>query len=441
ALVSTADGTVLRTGTFGQKLFAVRPAIGAGDRFQAGLTFMQVRDDVGSIPDIRVPSSATNPERSANSPPKDNLVAGFDLTFRFVGGRIMAQYANGVSLLANDISTGPLTEAGLDSIADAAGIGRIGIDPSKYRDYFILNSSVIPLDPRALTNVAHQARTSLRVGTHTLGAEWYSIGGSYYSLGYTALQRDRRGIRVYDSFTLINNSLVAAAGYDRDRDNLDESKLATTTSSGMFANLSWQQSRDAVLLSVSARVGSRLNNLPSTQAEAIDETNQAFSAAVGLPLGRFAGLRTRLNLNAAFIDRSDPANADADTRDTYYLGGIQAETAERTSDFSVAYGINRTEFGGTSGTDFGRLLVSGRRQLATGIAALIDVSRVAASSDATSTFPIDYNRLELIGGGEFEVIRSTLLTVNAGVISYSDGRDSSLDTKETIARVSLRRAF
>ncbi|MGQ0815665.1 MAG: hypothetical protein ACT4O1_14615, partial [Gemmatimonadota bacterium] len=42
ALVSTADGTVLRTGTFGQKLFAVRPAIGAGDRFQAGLTFMQV---------------------------------------------------------------------------------------------------------------------------------------------------------------------------------------------------------------------------------------------------------------------------------------------------------------------------------------------------------------------------------------------------------------
>lgn len=438
ALVNTADGTVLRTGTFGQNLFAVRPALGSGDRFQAGVTFLHVRDDVGSIPDLRVNNGA-QADRSANAPPKDNLVAGFDLTWRMFGGHLMLQYENGISLLANDISNGPLTQTGLDSIMDAAGIGRLDFDPSDYKDWFILNASLIPLDPRGLTNVAQQVRTSARIGRHMLAFEWHSIGGSYHTLGYPALQRDRRGMRISDSFTMLNDALVVSAGYERDNDNLDDVKPATTTSAGGFANLSWQRSRDALMLTASARVGSRTNDLATGSGGAVDETYRALSGGVGIPLTTIAGFRTRLLVNTSLIEREDPKNVEADTRDLYYLGGIEAETPERTSDFSVMYGLNKSEFGSSNTTDYKRLLVSGRHQLSERIAALLDVNHTSATGDANAG--VQYGRSELLGGGEFEVLRTTLLTFSAGVISYSDDVDAERNSKETVVRLNLRRAF
>lgn len=439
ALVNTADGAVLRTGTFGQNLFALRPAIGRGGRFQAGLTFLHVRDDVGSIPDLRVSGLNATAERSANAPPKDNLVAGIDLTWRMFNGRVLVQYENGMSLLANDISGGPLTQTGLDSIMDAAGIERINFDPSNYSDWFILNASVIPLDPRGLTNVAQQARTSFRVGNHMVGFEWHSIGGSYHTLGYPALQRDRRGIRVSDSFTMLNNALVVSAGYERDEDNLDDVKRATTQTSGGFANLSWQRSRDALTLNASARLGSRTNDLAPGQDGAVEETYRALSAGLGIPLTTVAGLRTRLLINTSFIERADPENTAGDTRDLYYLGGIQAETAERTSDISVMYGMNNSEIGASGTTDFKRLLVSGRHQLSERLAALLDINHTnATSNDAAG---VRYGRSELLGGGEFEIMSATLLTFTAGVISYDDDNDNDMNSKETVVRVNLRRAF
>jgi len=326
---------------------------------------------------------------------------------------------------------------------DASGNDRLNLDPAQYKDWFILNASVIPLDPRGFTNVAHQARASMRAGTHILGVEWHSVGGSYYTLGYPALQRDRRGVRVDDSFTMVNDALVASAGFEQDRDNLDDAKSATTTSSAGFAMLSWQRAPDALLLTGSVRLGARSNDLGTGQEGAADETNRALSGGVGIPLRLLSGLRTRLNLNTSYIERSDPTSSATDTRDIYYLAGIEAETPERSSDLSLVYGINRSELGSTSKsiTNYQRLMVSGRHQLSPRIAALLDGSYTAARADEGSAFPLDYNRTELLGGGEFQVLVATVLTFNAGVISYGDKSDASFDTRETVVRLSLRRAF
>lgn len=445
-LLDPTDPTeIARSGTFGQDLFAVRPTFGSGRTFQLGLTLLRVRDDTASIPELRtqhdLPGGST---RSVNPLPKDNLVVGADLTLRLLSGRVLLQYENGFSLLANDISAGALTEASLDSIMEAAGYDPLGIDPSRYEKYFILNASMIPLDPRGLTNIAQQVRTSLRTGSNILSVEWRSIGGSYYTLGYPALQRDRRGIRIRDSFTLLDNALALSAGFERDEDNLDDVKPATTTNTGVFATLSWQRSAQSPAVVASVRQGTRKNDLAVAQDGALDETNQAFSVGASYPVGSLRGLRTKLNLNLSFIDRDDPANPTAGSQDRYYLGGFQGETPDRSTELTLMYGLNQSTLTGFANaqTDFHRLVLNGRQLVAPRWTATLDGTYTAATSpQAAADLGLKYNRLELLAGAEFEWSAASFITFSAGVISYKDQRFPSRDTREVVTRLRVTRAF
>jgi hypothetical protein len=436
---------VLRSGTFGQDLLAVRPSIGRGDRFQLGLTMLRVRDDTTSIPMLRTtPGAIDAPSFRASPAPQDNVAAGLDLTLRFAGGRVLMQYENGVSLLANDVSGGPLTQAGLDSLLVQSGNEPWGVDPSRYQRFITLNESLVPLDPRELSNVAHQVRTTVRAGTHQLSFEWRSIGGAYHTLGYPALQRDRRGFRVRDAFTLLNDALVVSAGFEQDRDNLDEVKHATTTSNGGFGTVSWQPGMNSVALIGSFRIGARGNDLGAAEPGAVDETSRIVSAGASIPVPLLAWARTRLSLNGSFTDREDKANTFAGSRDVYLLGGVQGETLTRGTELALMLGMNRTELTGFDGasTDFQRVIATGRHRVLPQLAVLFDAGYTAVRSpDETSDFALAYDRLDVLGGAEFDWATAGLVTVTGGVASYSDRINAGLDTRELIVRVRLSRAF
>ena len=145
-------------GTYGRDLFAVRPAFG-GETFQVGITAMRVKDDVGSIENLRV-DAVDGTTRRVNPAPKDNVVAGADASLRLLGGRVLLRYDGAISLLANDISRGPFTKEQLDSILADAGAKSLDIDPADFEDIFTLNASLIPLDPRGFTSLAQQASAS-----------------------------------------------------------------------------------------------------------------------------------------------------------------------------------------------------------------------------------------------------------------------------------------
>ncbi|MBI4521540.1 MAG: hypothetical protein HY701_11940 [Gemmatimonadetes bacterium] len=438
-LLDPTDPTqILRQGTYGQDLLAVRPALG-GQTFQVGLTALRVRDEISSIGDLR-----TSAERRANPLPKDNVVAGADATLRLAGGRFLMQYENAISLLANDISAGPLTEPQLDSILDAAGYDPLNIDPSQYEKYFIMNASMIPLDPRGLTSLAQQARTSIRIGTNFLSVEWRSIGGSYYTLGYGALQRDRQGFRIRDSFTILNDAVALSGGYEQDEDNLDDVKPATTTNTGVFATASWQASPQAPAIVASVRQGTRQNDLRAGEDGALDERSLALSFGISYPIQVIAGFRTRLNLNVSAINRDDPANPLVESRDRYYLGGIQGETSDRTSELNLLYGLNQSELLGyeNAKTDFHRLVANGRQLIRPRLTALLDLSRTSAKSpEAAEEFGLDYNRTEFLVGGEFEWTPASFITLTGGIVDYSDSRFPTLDTKEVVTRLRVNRSF
>jgi hypothetical protein len=443
ALDPLAPANILRTGTYGQELLAVRPSLGAGG-FRLGLTVMRVRDDVGSIPTLRTdPSPADSGSFSANPAPRDNLVAGLDASLRLARGRIVLQYENAASLLARDISTRPRTQRELDSIFVAAGADPPGIDPGRFDDFFILNTSLLPLDPRELTSTAHQARASVRAGGHHLSAEWRQVGMDYYTLGHPGLQRDWRGLRVRDSFSLLDDALFVTAGYEQDRDNLDGSGPATTEGRGGFATVTWQAPRD-VLLTGSLRLHTRANGLAEGTPGALDQSTVSASGGVTVPVGVLAAFHTRVSLNGSWIDRSDPSNPFAETRDLYFLAGVQGETESRETFVSLMAGQNRAEFPGLpeGSTTFDRVTAAGRHQLTERWAVRFDGGLTAARSPDSGTAPGPrYTRAEALGGGEFAWRPDALISLTAGVVNYSDERVPGLDTRELVLRLRLSRAF
>jgi hypothetical protein len=443
-LVNPLDPAAIgRLGTFGQSLFAVRPAIGSGQYFQIGLTAMRVKDDVQSIPLLRTAPSASGSTQSVNPAPKDNLVAGLDMLVRLGGGRVLLTYENAASLLANDITDGPLTEAGLDSIMDAMGEERLGIDPSRFESFFTLNASLIPLDPRGLTNVAHQARGSVRVSSHLFSAEWRSIGGAYYTLGFPSLQRDLTGFRISDSFTAVDDALAMSIGYEQDQDNLDDDKPATTTNTAGFVTASWQATPTSALLTGSARIGTRSNNLPRGQDGAMDEHTKSISAGVAVPVALLTGFATRVVLNASMVDRDDPLNPLRGSKDMYYLAGLNGETDTRESTAALLFGLNQSKLTGFAAetTDLIRIVGAARHRLTTEWSVLADGNYTKATSDEASQNGPRYTRLEALGGAELEWRATTIVTLTAGTINYADVRFPNRDTRELVARLRVSRTF
>lgn len=435
---------VLRGGTYGQDLVAVRPSVGIGDRFRVGLTVMNVRDAMGSIPILRTsPDPLDSATLAVNPSARDNLVAGLDVNLQLLGGRLTARYENAASLLNRDISDRPQTRAALDSAIVAAGGRAIGVDPKSWDWLFILNSSIVPLDPRNLTNTAHQLRATLRQGAHTITGEWRSVGVDYNTLGSPGLQRDFRGWRIRDSFSLPGDALFVTAGYEQDRDNLDGSGFATTTGRDAFATLTWQAPREMVFTG-SFRIGSRGNGLDSTQPGALDQATRSLSAGALVPVSIVSTLRTKVSLNASWVSRRDPTNPAGDTRDLYYLAGLQGETEDRVTSFSLLAGQDRADFPGLADgrTTFDRLLASGRRQIDPRWAARFDGSLLAARSPASASAPGPrYTRAEALGGGEWQWRRDTALDLTAGVVSYADKRTPGLNTTQLVARLRVSQAF
>jgi hypothetical protein len=411
-----------------------------------GLTAVRVTDDTTSILDLRVRNrnvANDTTTRRVNPTPKDNLVLGSDATVRLLGSRVLLQYQGAFSLLANDISGGPITESQLDSLMDAAGYDRLGVDPASFSQYFIINQSLIPLDPRGLNSLAHLASASVREGTNILTAEWRSIGGSYYSLAYPALIRDRRGIRLRDSFSGLQGALALSGGFSTDEDNLDKVKPTTTTNTSLFANASWQKTPTAVSLVGSVQKGSRSNTLAKGKDGALDESTDAVSLGAGIPLGALRGYDHRLNLNVTAINRDDPSNPIVDSKDRYFIFGFEGETPSRQNRYNLMYGINTTELTtvASSKTTFGRLVGNVQALVAPRWTATLDGTYTTASSADQTAQGLDYARRELLGGAQFEWTEASFVTLTAGVVSYADQLVPTRNTRELVTRLTVHRSF
>ncbi len=445
---------VYRRGAFAQDLLAVRPYFGNGDPWTFGITMLKVRDAVDSLDPLRTyrlldssdPLSEDNTYASvsANSQPKDNLVLGLDMTWTTLGRKLTLSYENAFSLMANDITGGPLSKAELDSVMEANGSSPINFDPAAYENIFILNSSLIPLNLTGLTNVAQQARASLVLGGHTLGVRWRSVGGSYYTLGQPSLQRDRTGLRIQDNFRLFKSALGVTVGWEKYGDNLDDTKPATTGTSALTLDVFWQPNPASPGFTVGYRTFGRQNDLATLAGGGMDENTATYSGGISVPVTVISGLRSRINLNYMNIGREDALNPLTGTNNIYYLVSLQSRFEDRPTEFSIQYGLNTTELTGFTDarTTFNRLVFKGRHGLTSRLFGIGDLAYTGASSPAAAgAFGFEYTRLSLLAGAEYRWTQTWWASLQAGFGSYSDKRRSGLDTTQMQLRLQLNRAF
>ncbi len=441
---------VFRRGTFAQDLFAVRPYFGSGRGVQFGITFMKVRDDMGSITDLRTTAAAgdTSGTVSANPKPRDNLVAGLDFSLRAFTGKLSLSYSNAISFLTNDISGGPITESDLDSLAEEWGFEVGGMpsflkDPEKIENIFILNESSIPLDLPGRRNLAHQARGTLQLGGHTLGVRWRSVGGSYNTLGYSSLQKDRSGFRIQDTFRLLENRLGVTVGWEKYNDNLGDTKPATTGTSALTVDMSWQGDVNAPGFTMGLRSYGRRNGLTDASQGGIDENTNTYSAGAFLPVSLVGGLRSRLSINYVSVGREDRYNDLTGTNNTYYLIGFNGRFEDRPTEFSVTYGLNTSELTGWDAqTTFHRILLRGRHAFTAQLAGTADMTMTRATSPvSTGALGLDYNKWDLTGGAEYYWSPTSFASLRAGFVSYTDNRRTDVDTTQLVLRLRLTQAF
>jgi hypothetical protein len=199
--------SLVRFGTFRQRILGLRPSFGSGKHFQLGFTLLKVRDDLSSL-------AAGESIQS----PRDNLAVGSDLLIAIDNRRIELRASAAVSLITNDITNGPLSKQEVEDQFDV----KLPFDPADFKDYLIINSSTTPLDPRELTSLAWNVNFRLNYFNNRFQFGYKSIGSEYFSLGNTFLRNDIRGFYIRDRFRLYQNRIFLNLGYELYDDNFSQ---------------------------------------------------------------------------------------------------------------------------------------------------------------------------------------------------------------------------
>lgn len=216
-------------GTFKRKILAVRPSFGSGENFQLGFSYLHSKDDIGSI--------------EFGARPEENLVLGTDLIVAFDSQNFMFTTQAAVSLNNKDISSGTLTDKQIDEIFGSNSNFSVDLnDVKKVRDlignFITVNQYLGPWNPQEFASVAAEAALTLNYFNNNIKASYIYRGNDFQSFGQSFLRTDVKGINLVDRIRMIDNKLFLSIGYEELKDNLQKTKIATTTFRTVNASIS-----------------------------------------------------------------------------------------------------------------------------------------------------------------------------------------------------------
>lgn len=236
------EGQVYRRNLIGLRPYLVTSS---GGRF--GFSFLKVKDSINSI-------------SAALVAPKDNVVAGFDALQPLFSQRLELALQIAFSLTAMDITGGTISQAALDSL-EAKGGFNVPFDPKPWEPVIVVNESLTPPNPLSGSSIAWMGSATLREFGQLLSLSYRNIGPSYYTLGNPYLQNDLAGWNLTDQFDLWNRRLFFSLGLNQQRDNLRNTKPATTTLQGGWLTVAIYPAQPAPTLSFSLNYHTNGNNI------------------------------------------------------------------------------------------------------------------------------------------------------------------------------------
>lgn len=330
-------------GTYSRKVFALRPSFGSGENFQFGFDFLHAKDDVSSI--------------EFGARPQENLVLGTDLMFAFDNQNILFTSQAAVSVMNKDISSGNLTDTQIDSIFGKNST--YDIDPQKVKDirniiskFITVNQYLGPWNPQEFASVAAEAALSLNYFNNNVRASYIYRGNDYQSFGQSFIRTDVKGINIVDRIRMLDNKLFLSAGYERLQDNLQKTKVATTTYQTISASVSFFPRTDFPNITIGYNRYVNNNGFVLNLADTLrrdyvvdDITNRIL---IQLSYDFTAGIKHSSSLSFTTSKREDGSFANTDaTFNTLTLTTNSFWTSQLTTSVGITYNkseINRRDY-------------------------------------------------------------------------------------------------
>ena len=254
--------------------------------------------------------------------PQDNMLIGTDIFFGRDNNRFIIEGEAAFSLLARDITGGPFTKEELDTLIDDVVDGKIGdvkipFDPAKLKSIFIINQSIIPLDPTGLNSVTYNAGLKLSYFKQFIRANYRFVGSEYNSLANPFIRKDIKGFNISDRIRMLSNKFIVSLRFERLENNLAENKENTTTTTSFDGGISIYPGRDMPRISLNVRNYVRDNGVDTTRIDSslglIDRREENATVTSTFSIGydvEALGYKHKLNLNVSNSERTDEFRED-----------------------------------------------------------------------------------------------------------------------------------
>lgn len=314
-ITTLKDGRLARVnyGTFERQLLAVSPYLQSGEDFKFGLTYMHSKDKMESIEIGRAP--------------QENIVVGTNLQLGFDDQKIMITGQAAFSVLNRDISTGTFADSTIDKVFGPNGTFSGG-DADLIKNiknilgnFITVNQFLNPLNPQELSSLAYEGAVTLNYFGNFLKGGYIYRGSEFSSFGNSFVRTDVAGIQLQDRVRLWDNKLFISVGYENLKDNLQKTKLATTTYQTISASVSVFPRYDLPSFVVTFVRNDNNNGILATAAQnvavnGVDDITNKISASVSQ---RFTfEIPMQASLNFSWSKRDDKSIRKVDVNNTSF---------------------------------------------------------------------------------------------------------------------------
>jgi hypothetical protein len=431
------EGSEDEYGTYRRDLLGIRTSFGKHERFLFGLSLLKSKDAVNSI--------------EYGIKPKDNIVIGSDIQTVLDERRIILKGEVAFSLYNDNIAGGAISKADLDTL----GI-ELPIDPKDYEQYFVINPSMVPIDPTTMSSLAYVVRLKLNYFKNLLNFNYKSIGSEYNCLENSYLQNDIRGFSISDRVRFFNNQAYLMLGYENYNDNLSNDKTATTNSQIFSANISYYPLEDLPDVNLSFRRYLRNNGISKTDTipdslgvviDIVDNREYDLSYLFSMNLNKniyLLNLNHNLSITYNQFDRVDKYRA---TRlDTMLIDNSSkvfrlALKTQYPAQFNttLSYSVNRNSSGGGQERfDFDVIgLHTEYRSFDKQLSAHSGVKVLFGSKTTADSNGTKYNKFDLILGGVYDLSFDQSILFDLNLAKYT----GELNDNDVIIRLGYIKRF
>ena len=311
-------------GLYERDLLAGRLAFGSLNDILIGFSFLHSKDDVQSI--------------DFGMKPQENLVGGADLSMSFDNRNIVLKGEVATSVLNSDISTGSFTDEQIDSIYSTEGV--TGGDAETFKQLsntfgsvMTVNQFIEPLNFTELSSLATEGILELNYFANNLKASYIYRGNQFVSFGQEYTRTDVQGFNINDRIRLANNQLFLTVGYENLHDNLQDTKLSTTTFKTFRISASLYLKSDAPNFTFGYIRNENKNDVDAqdTLKINVDDITNRFTINMGYDFNLKVRHNTSLGFNASQRDDNGYYRSDAN-----YLSTSFAVSSYWTNNFQTS---------------------------------------------------------------------------------------------------------